>query len=96
MTRKHTDDPNGLTLSERKVVDALLRGLRPAEIAKTLCISRHTVRNHLKSVNRKLGVHSQVELIAHMHGMDKATPMEHAAEFLERMAGAAKATLEEA
>ena len=32
-------------------------------VANTLHISLHTVRNHLKSIFRKLGVHSQVELV---------------------------------
>jgi hypothetical protein len=49
---------------ESKVVELLQSGLRLSDIAKLLHISVHTVRNHLKHVFRKLGVHSQVELLA--------------------------------
>ena len=38
-------------------------GLRPQEIASTLFISQHTVRNHLRAIYAKLEVHSQVELL---------------------------------
>lgn len=53
-----------LTPRELEVVRALVAGHRPGEIAEQMCVSRHTVRNHLKSVYRKLDVHSQVELVA--------------------------------
>ncbi len=48
---------------EREVVGLLLRGPRIAQVAKRLCISEHTVRNHLKAVFRKLNIHSQSELV---------------------------------
>jgi DNA-binding CsgD family transcriptional regulator len=53
-----------LSQRERDVVNALCRGLRLSDIAKVLGISNHTARNHLKHVFRKLGVHSQVELLS--------------------------------
>jgi DNA-binding CsgD family transcriptional regulator len=37
-------------------------------IASTLGISPHTVRNHLKAVFRKLGVHSQEALLELLRG----------------------------
>jgi len=48
-----------LSSRERQIVELLLASRRVPGIASTLGISPHTVRNHLKSVFRKLGVHSQ-------------------------------------
>lgn len=52
-----------LTRRELDVVRLLLDNGRVASIADKLAVSPHTVRNHLRSVFRKLDVHSQVELI---------------------------------
>ncbi len=52
-----------LTARELEVVRLLLANGRVASIAERLRVSPATVRNHLMSVFRKLGVHSQVELI---------------------------------
>ena len=52
-----------LTRRERGVFDSLVGGRELDEVAEEMGISRHTVRNHLKSVFRKLDVHSQLELI---------------------------------
>ena len=54
---------NELTARENEVLQLLLNGLRVSLIARELFVSEHTVRNHLKSIFRKLDVHSQVELI---------------------------------
>ena len=48
---------------EMEVVVQLAEGRRVPAIAKALYISPNTVRNHLKSVYRKLEVHSQTELL---------------------------------
>jgi len=58
------DHPRLASLSprEREVVSHLLRGLRVGTIARTLHISPHTVRNHLKAIFQKVGVSSQDEL----------------------------------
>ncbi len=53
-----------LTTRERDVVEKIREGKRPDEVADALSISPHTVRSHLKSVYRKLGVNSQVELLS--------------------------------
>lgn len=52
-----------LSRREREVFSHLVQGHRAEEVAKLLHISRHTVRQHAKSVFRKLGVHSQIELM---------------------------------
>jgi DNA-binding NarL/FixJ family response regulator len=52
-----------LTEREVEVVVQLADGRRVPAIAKALYISPNTVRNHLKSVYRKLEVHSQAELL---------------------------------
>ncbi len=54
-----------LTLSprEREILQSLLIGHRVTMIAKSLHISQSTVRNHLKSIFRKLDVSSQSELL---------------------------------
>ncbi|MGO9557547.1 MAG: LuxR C-terminal-related transcriptional regulator [Acidimicrobiales bacterium] len=53
------------TLSSREldIVRRLAAGDRVPTIAATLYVSQSTVRNHLSAVFRKLGVHSQQELI---------------------------------
>ena len=48
---------------EREVLACLVAGERVPTIAGKLFISQHSVRNHLKSMFRKLGVGSQGELI---------------------------------
>jgi DNA-binding NarL/FixJ family response regulator len=48
---------------EREIVLELHVGKTVNEVAKSLVISVHTVRNHVKSAFKKLGVHSQAELL---------------------------------
>ena len=52
-----------LTKREKEVVLELLEGGRVATIAELFGVSPRTVSNHLKSCFRKLGVHSQADLI---------------------------------
>jgi PAS domain S-box-containing protein len=52
-----------LSPRETEVLDRLLEGHRVTSIAEQLDVSEHTVRNHLKSMFRKLGVHSQADLV---------------------------------
>ncbi len=58
-----------ISVREREVLRHLVDGDRVASIAKKLHISPHTVRNHLKSMYRKLGVPSQSELIEYIRGL---------------------------
>jgi len=58
-----------LSPREREVLALIMNGDRVPAIAKNLHISPHTVRNHLKSMFRKLGVGSQAELIEHIRSL---------------------------
>jgi DNA-binding CsgD family transcriptional regulator len=53
-----------LSRREQEVVRLLLRGDRVPAIAQHLWLTQSTIRNHLYSAYRKLGVKSQQELIA--------------------------------
>jgi DNA-binding CsgD family transcriptional regulator/GAF domain-containing protein len=57
-------EAHGLTERERHVTALLTRGLSIEEIAQTLWVSRHTVRDHVKAIFAKLGVKSRPELTA--------------------------------
>jgi DNA-binding NarL/FixJ family response regulator len=48
---------------EKEVLYLLVQGKSARAIADTLCISYATVRNHLQTILRKLGVHSQREAV---------------------------------
>jgi DNA-binding CsgD family transcriptional regulator len=54
----------GLTARESEVVPLLARGLSTKDIAAELCISRHTVNDHMKLIFAKCGVTSRGELVA--------------------------------
>jgi DNA-binding CsgD family transcriptional regulator len=54
----------GLTEQERTVTGLSCRGRSTREIAEQLCLSQHTVRDHLKSIFGKVGVSSGRELTA--------------------------------
>ena len=54
----------GLSLREREVVRSLARGQSTPEIAASLFLSSHTVRDYIKSIFEKTGVNSRGELVA--------------------------------
>lgn len=62
-----------LSPRESEVLSILVSGKRSPAIAAELHISPHTVRNHLKSIFRKLGVGSQAELIDRMRSLERST-----------------------
>ena len=57
---------SSLSSREKDVLSRLVTGQRVSTIAGSLYISPNTVRNHLKSIFRKIGVHSQAELLEHL------------------------------
>jgi PAS domain S-box-containing protein len=50
-----------LSAREKEVLHLLVQGQSTRDIACSLCISYATVRNHIQTILRKLGVHSQRE-----------------------------------
>jgi DNA-binding NarL/FixJ family response regulator len=67
--RRRRELPNVETLSdltdrEREVFQLAAEGLRKDEIGERLYMSPATARTHLQRIYRKLGVHSQSELMA--------------------------------
>ena len=54
-----------LTRREREVLILLASGISTDAIAKRLCISPRTVRNHVNNILGKLDVHSRLEAVAY-------------------------------
>jgi two-component system, NarL family, nitrate/nitrite response regulator NarL len=61
-----------LTRRELEIVDLVCLGLRNRDIAQRCDLAEGTVKIHLNSIFRKLGVASRSELIVHRGGMRKA------------------------
>jgi DNA-binding NarL/FixJ family response regulator len=64
-----------LTNREREIVALICRGAGDAEISNELNLSPHTVRNHVASLYKKLGVNrrSAVVIWARERGIDGRT-----------------------
>jgi DNA-binding NarL/FixJ family response regulator len=62
-----------VTPREREVIQGPVRHRRVARVADVLGISVHTARNHLKSVFRKLNLHSQDELLGYLLDEDESS-----------------------
>jgi DNA-binding NarL/FixJ family response regulator len=56
-----------LTTREREVLSLMARGEGNAAVARILVVSPKTVRNHVTSIFRKLGVTDREEAIMHAH-----------------------------
>ena len=63
-----------LTPREREVVGALARGDSTSEIAATLYLSPHTVKDHIKTVFEKVEVSSRTELVAKLFAEHYSVP----------------------
>ncbi|MEH1127228.1 helix-turn-helix transcriptional regulator [Micromonospora sp. CPCC 206061] len=57
-------DGYGLSARERQIAEMLIAGRNTAQVAASLFLSPHTVRDHLKSIFVKTGVRSRQELVA--------------------------------
>ena len=57
-----------MTAAERKVAVFLCKGLTYQKIADELCISYHTVKNHVQNIFSKCGVNSRYELYEILNG----------------------------
>ena len=58
-TRADVDAPEGLTARELEVLALVAEGRTDAEVAETLVVSLRTVHAHLRSIYRKLDVHTR-------------------------------------
>jgi DNA-binding NarL/FixJ family response regulator len=74
-----------LTSREQEVIDVLRQGLTTAEIARRLFVSQVTVRTHICSILKKLGVHDRQEAVRLLGGSGDA------ADELRGLAGAVTA-----
>lgn len=63
-----------LSQREKDVLSLLLDGRRVSSIARSLYLSEHTVRNHLKAIFRKIGTHSQAELLDRLRPIQGTGP----------------------
>ena len=64
---KGNDEYNRLTQREREILHLCAECISSNEIAKQLSISSRTVDTHRTNLMRKLGLHSQAELVAYAH-----------------------------
>jgi two-component system response regulator DevR len=65
LLRPRTQPTETLSARETEVLQLLADGVPTEEIAARLYLSVNTVRNHVHSIIRKLGVHSRLEAVAH-------------------------------
>ena len=56
---------------EQEIVELVTRGLSTGQIAEVASITQNTVKQHLKRIFGKLGVHSRTELVAVASGRDE-------------------------
>ena len=63
--RLRSRDPFALSRREIEVLQMMVSGQDVRQISQQLRLSPHTVRNHLKSIYRKLGVHGRAEAAVH-------------------------------
>jgi DNA-binding CsgD family transcriptional regulator len=68
----------GLTGREVEVTRLIARGLSTDEIASTLFLSRHTIRDHLKAIFEKVGVSSRGELTSKLFAEHYHLPLNDA------------------
>lgn len=61
-------DRADLSPREAEVLGLISQGLRVSDVASRLVVSEDTVKAHLKSIYRKKGVHSRVQLLLSLAG----------------------------
>lgn len=70
--------PVGLTPREVEVLTLIATGMTNAEIAESLFVSPHTVKNHVTNIYKKLQVEdrTQIALWAIAYGLGGETPLD--------------------
>jgi two-component system nitrate/nitrite response regulator NarL len=63
-----------LSEREKQVIGLIAQGLKNKNISNHLCITENTVRHHLTSIYRKLGVSDRLELLVFAHRYDLVHP----------------------
>lgn len=66
LVRNQRSTPVGrdeLTTREREIVGLMAEGRSTSDMAATLVLSPHTVRNHVRNILAKLGAHSKLEAV---------------------------------
>jgi DNA-binding NarL/FixJ family response regulator len=61
--KKPPKDVQSLTTREATVLDMIAKGHSNDDIAKTLCLSKLTVKTHIKNIFKKLNVNNRTEAI---------------------------------
>ena len=59
-----------LTLRESEILKLLAEGLNNPQISNQLFISRRTVEQHRKNINRKLNVHTYKDILSYAYAFD--------------------------
>lgn len=65
--KKNLKNYQSLTLREKEVIRLLAKGYNNPEIAQQLFISRSTVEQHRKNINRKLNIKSFMDLMRYAY-----------------------------
>lgn len=63
MNQLHNDVNTPFSPAELSVVEQLARGYSEKEIASKLCLSQHTINNHLRNVRAKHGLQKNTEVV---------------------------------
>jgi DNA-binding NarL/FixJ family response regulator len=53
-----------LTRREREILDLLVAGMKTNDITQRLCLSKNTLRTHIRHILRKLDAHSKLAAVA--------------------------------
>lgn len=66
-----------LSEAERRVMRLVYEGISKEEISSRLFISPHTVKNHIKSVYLKLGIHDQIGFVRYANDNKLFNDLKH-------------------
>jgi DNA-binding CsgD family transcriptional regulator len=65
--RRAADDEVSLTPRQAQVLHLLARGCSTEQMADELGVAQDTIRNHIRAILRRLGVHSRLEAVIEAH-----------------------------